>query len=468
MKTATVTLFHDKRRGDNSIKLYLTFERKQRLYATGFKIESDTWERLKNNAERDKPDGKIKDEEFLSLWSALWNRPDKYDDRKPLGVVHVARNIAAQLGANFTFDRFKELLDSYGKEEQATDASDLIAALNFKAEDMKRQGRVSNGINYGLVAKSLNRFIESLTNEDRKELGLPVIPLRSRRAEPAPTPPLQFKHVTNEFLTLYEQWMLSHGKSAQDPKKASTGTTPTTVGIYCRHLRSVFNDAMEAGVVSRDEYPFGKNRYVIPAGKNTKKALSKEEVRKIINYECKPETLEQRGRDLWVFSYLSNGMNMADICTLRWKDIDLKEQTLTFIRQKTSRSRKGNQTKVKVVLNVETMAILERWGTTPRSGTAYVFPFLSNDMTPDRQLKVVQNVTKVTNIHIKRIAKAVGITAEVTTYAARHSFATILLQSEAPLAFISQSLGHTNIKTTESYLGSFDDEKTRKYLEALL
>jgi len=69
---------------------------------------------------------------------------------------------------------------------------------------------------------------------------------------------------------------------------------------------------------------------------------------------------------------------------------------------------------------------------------------------------------------MRGIAKELEIQSDVNTYSARHSFATILLQSEAPLAFISQALGHTSISTTESYLGSFDDEKTKKYLSALL
>ncbi|WP_247237754.1 site-specific integrase [Telluribacter sp. SYSU D00476] len=462
MKTATVTLFHDKRRGDNSIKLYLTFERKQRLYSTGFKADLSTWKRLKDNEERERPDGKIKDEEFLHLWAALWNRPDKYDKSKALGLVHIARDIASQLGPNFTHEKFKELLDNYGKVKVA-DANDLIAALRTKGERLKSAGQISNGTIYELVAKSINRFLSTLDRDDRKELGLPLLPTKTSNELPT----LQFQHITKDFLTLYEQWMLVEGKAPHSPKKAATGASPTTISIYCRALRAVFNDALEAHTIKPEEYPFGRNKYIIPAAKNIKKALSKEEVRRLISYQCMPG-MEQRGRDLWVFSYFSNGMNIADICRLRWKDIDFKEQTLTFIRQKTSHSRKTDQTKVKVVLNPETLAILERWGSSPKTSKGYVFPFIREGMTPDQHHNAIKQVTKMTNKYVKRIAQAVGITADITSYYARHSFATILLQSEAPLAFISQSLGHTNIKTTESYLGSFDDEKTKKYLEALL
>jgi site-specific recombinase XerD len=89
-------------------------------------------------------------------------------------------------------------------------------------------------------------------------------------------------------------------------------------------------------------------------------------------------------------------------------------------------------------------------------------------MSAERQKAVIHQVIKMTNKYMKRIGEKLGIEGDLNTYAARHSFATILLQSDAPVAFISQALGHTNLKTTQSYLGSFDDEKTKGYLDALL
>ena len=160
------------------------------------------------------------------------------------------------------------------------------------------------------------------------------------------------------------------------------------------------------------------------------------------------------------------GMNMNDICRVRWQDIE--GDRLTFIRQKTARSTRGNQNTIKVSLFKETFDIIERWAVKRKNAKDYVFPFLEHDMTPERQKTVINQVVKITNQYMKDIAAANEITGDVNTYSARHSFATILLQSEAPLAFISQSLGHTSISTTESYLGSFDDEKTKKYLSALL
>lgn len=59
------------------------------------------------------------------------------------------------------------------------------------------------------------------------------------------------------------------------------------------------------------------------------------------------------------------------------------------------------------------------------------------------------------------IGKQLGF-GKVTTYTARHSFATVLKRSGANIAYISESLGHSDLKTTEAYLASFEKEERQK------
>jgi hypothetical protein len=74
--------------------------------------------------------------------------------------------------------------------------------------------------------------------------------------------------------------MLKFGKSAQKKNDISTHASSNTVGIYLRQLRTVYNDAIGQGIVNRDLYPFTQKGFVIPLGRNEKKALTKEEVKK--------------------------------------------------------------------------------------------------------------------------------------------------------------------------------------------
>jgi integrase len=472
MSKATVNLFFDKRAskdGEGVVKWLVCVDRKQRLFSTGQKVNADAWAFLQGN--RSKLDNRIKDEDKRALWQRFYG--ELFTDEgghQQTGYLKRAQLVVDRLGVGFTFDAFAGAIVNYGKEpERPADQTDLIAALHRKAETMNTAGRVGNGLSYEHAAKSLRRFVDSFDDAERKEfLNIPV-PRRVGQQRPAVT--LHYKHLTSHFLTVYEQWMLSHGKAPKSPGKPTTGTSMTTIGIYLRHVRAVVNDAMNAGLLNRDAYPFGPGRYVIPAGENVKKALSKTDIETLKAYQPTPGTMEQRGHDLWLFSYFCNGMNLTDICSLTWGQVNMKERKLSFVRQKTARSSKQKTTSITAYLNPQTWAILERWGTTERKPTGYVFPFLTDTngelLTPIRKKLIVQQVTQLTNKWMRRIADSLGIEADVNTYAARHSFATILLKSNAPLSMISKSLGHTNLKTTESYLGSFDDEEAKAFLTAL-
>lgn len=72
------------------------------------------------------------------------------------------------------------------------------------------------------------------------------------------------------------------------------------------------------------------------------------------------------------------------------------------------------------------------------------------------------------NTELRTFAQELGITAEVTTYVARHSFATILKKSGVNIGIISQALGHQDIKTTQIYLSKFDNEQVDDAMKNLL
>ena len=246
--------------------------------------------------------------------------------------------------------------------------------------------------------------------------------------------------------------MVAHGKSL------------TTVGIYLRALRTLCNEAIKQGAMKSSDYPFGKGLYQIPAGRNVKKALTLTDIQKIFSYQPTTEA-EGRARDIWLFSYLCSGVNLKDICRLRYRNID--GDRIQFVRAKTERTNRSNQKAILVVLTDEAKEIVDRWGTKPVRPDASVFGLIAEGLDPEEERKAIRQVTKIINKYVKRIAAAVGIEQHVTTYTARHSYATVLKRSGAPVEFISEALGHADIRTTENYLDSFEDDTKRKYASAL-
>jgi len=199
MKQATVNLFFDTRRDDNKIKLNVIFERKQKLFSTGIKVSKAEWERLKKNAEKESPDGKIKDDNFLDVWHKLWSR-----ETDPMGIVPFARNITRQLGPNFTFDLFRESFENYGKVKAPPiriESDDVISILDLKAKAMESEERLGSAASYRDTGISLSRFISSFNDADRSRFL--NIPKPAKRNAEKTTTILRFEHVTPNFLKAY-------------------------------------------------------------------------------------------------------------------------------------------------------------------------------------------------------------------------------------------------------------------------
>jgi integrase len=217
--------------------------------------------------------------------------------------------------------------------------------------------------------------------------------------------------------------------------------------------------------LQQEFYPFGKRKYQIPASKNTKKALRIDEIKRIVDYETTTEA-EAKAKDLWLFSYLCNGVNVKDIAKLQYRNIGKKH--ITFIRSKTERSTKSNQKQIVILRMTEIDQIINKWGIQPISPEKYIFNLISMGDSPKEELAKIKQATKTINKYMKRIGESLTLNLNLTTYTARHSFATVLKRSGAPIEFISESLGHKDLKTTENYLDSFEDDVKETYQKQLL
>ncbi len=264
---------------------------------------------------------------------------------------------------------------------------------------------------------------------------------------------LQFKQVTIQFLKNYEARMKEEGK------------TISTIGIYLRHFRAIYNRAIEKGIVDQKYYPFGKNRYQIKAPRNIKKALTIEQISKIIDFDVIEGSTQHFARDIWLFSYLCNGMNIKDIISLRFKN--LVGDTIQYDRSKTSNTIQ-NPKPIVITLLPQSKEIIKRWAVKKKKEEDYIFPVLRKDISELQKQKDKDQFVKTINKYMKLIGKEIGYDKPLTTYAARHSFATVLKRSGAPTEFISESLGHKSLQTTEAYLDSFEDSSRKKFMENLI
>ncbi len=264
---------------------------------------------------------------------------------------------------------------------------------------------------------------------------------------------VKFTQINVAFLKQLEVWMLEHEYSI------------TTVGIYTRCLRAIFNEAIFQGIIRREKcYPFGRRKYQCPISRNTKKALSLEEVGKIYYYVPQCE-FERKAKNFWVFSYLANGINPTDIAYLKYKNIE--EDYITFHRSKTENATRSSPRPITFYITEDLREIIDYWGNRDKSPNNYIFPILEHGISALRQVELIELFVQSINDWMKKIKTKLGIEKKVTTYVARHTFSTILKRSGVSTEFIQESLGHTDIRTTENYLDSFEKSVIKEFSRKL-
>ena len=223
----------------------------------------------------------------------------------------------------------------------------------------------------------------------------------------------------------------------------------TTVSIYMKTIKAVMNLAVAEGLLSGSGFPFGGNGYRIPSGTGRKLALSGEQIRRIMEFKGSPELEESR--DLWLFSYLCNGINFRDMVYLKYGNIVNDE--IWFVRSKT-RNSPGAKT-VRAALTGRMREIMESIGN-PCDGNPDTLIFRCADGSSDdfHRTMHVRKVVSRCNRALAKIASELGI-PKFTTYSARHSFASMLNWRGVDISYISESLGHSSLSVTERYLAGF-------------
>ena len=237
----------------------------------------------------------------------------------------------------------------------------------------------------------------------------------------------------------------------------STGSSYSSMSFYFRNLKCIINMARKDGIIKESQYPFGKGKYEVPNGSGRKLALTLEQIKQLVTYSDGTEVTEKY-RDLWFFSYLCNGINFRDMLFLQYSNIINGE--ICFIRAKTARNTKHSKI-IHAVITPEMQLIINKWGNLNISPETYIFPFAKGTEDPFEKVKLIREVVTECNQVLRKIAHEIGI-PRITTYSARHSFATVLKRSGVNIAYISESLGHSNLTITENYLASFEADERKK------
>jgi len=249
-----------------------------------------------------------------------------------------------------------------------------------------------------------------------------------------------FSDIDVPWLNRYEKWLRSKGNKE------------TTISLLFRTLRSAYNKAVEAKCASKTEYPFDEFKISRFDVRTKKRAISNEDVLKIIKLDLADGNDSIKlSRDVFIFSYLCAGITFSDIANL--KQSNIVNGRLHYATQKTGKL-------ISILLSEEAGNILSRYRTS-NDERVYLFPILDIRFHKTAQQKQnrIHKVLGKTDKDLKLIAEKCKIEQNLTTYSARHSYATVLKNSGVNVALISETLGHSNLSTTQIYLASFENNQ---------
>ncbi len=194
-----------------------------------------------------------------------------------------------------------------------------------------------------------------------------------------------------------------------------------------------------------------------------KRAISKGELDKIIALKLSKATTHYLdfARDVFLFTYFTAGINICDIANLQYCNIN--NGRVQYVRSKT-----GKEINCKLMPMAE--EIIAKYSNPSGSPTDYIFPILNRNVhrTELQKYNRIHKVTQKVNKQLKELGRLTGITTPISSYVARHTYASQLKFSGVSTAIISQSLGHSSEKVTQVYLDSFGNEQIDEAMKNLL
>jgi integrase/recombinase XerD len=260
---------------------------------------------------------------------------------------------------------------------------------------------------------------------------------------------------------------------------AGRGCNKTSIGIYLRSLKVIYNLAADTNPALLENYPFARkqtdrNRYKIRTGSGHKgDALTLSQLQSFISIKTDPESPEHEARQLWLFSFYCQGMNMKDIALLKYRDI--QGDLIRYVRAKT-RDTEVRESAMEIPLTDPIRSIILDIGNPDKRQSSHVFTIIPNGLASKTKRRIIEEKTheerideiirqkiKMVNSRLRAICEASNVDElkdlKMTTYWARHSFASLLKESGESVEMIRELLGHSDIRTTENYLKRFDLQK---------
>ena len=371
-------------------------------------------------------DGRRKYESIgISILPSLWDFKQNKPTRKCPNKEYIERLIAEKVKV------YTDKVIEFKSQEKEFTATSLMEKVN---KPVKRK----------TVQEVFNQYIQELESANRLRYADMYKCTMHSLIKFNKHLDIPFSDMDTIWLKRYEVWLQSQGLAIN------------TLGTRFRHLRVIYNFAIEEKIVKSEYYPFNSFKVSKLSQTTAKRSIQKGEILSVLNYQGQTP-LECLAIDLFTFSYLAAGINFGDIARLT-KD-NILENRLIYIRKKT-------QKQIKVLLQEQAIKLIQKYS---MPDNPYLFPLLSSfHKTEQQKVNRIHKIIAKVNKSLKEIGERLNIPIDLTTYVARHSFATVLKRSGVNTSLICEALGHSSERVTQIYLDSFGNDQMEDAMKNLL
>ena len=232
-----------------------------------------------------------------------------------------------------------------------------------------------------------------------------------------------FESIDKRWLERFHRWLIDNGANANG------------AAHHLRNLRAVFNYAIEEEVTNN--YPFRK--FKIRYEQTRKRDLTAEQLRTLRDYPCEP--FQQKYVDLFMLMFYLCGINAGDLFLLTKENVN--NGRIEYYRQKTKKY-------YSIKIEPEAQAILDKY-----QGEKYLLNMMDNNTDYHQPLKRMNQQLKKIGKTYKEGEKWEGdpLFPDISSYYARHTWASIAAEVDVPMDVIAQALGHASpYSTTDIYV----------------
>ena len=249
---------------------------------------------------------------------------------------------------------------------------------------------------------------------------------------------LEFNDITVRWLEDFQTYYLSRGLALN------------TVSKDLDMIKTILFRAIKEDLCSISNNPFFKFKLRYTKVKRTK--LTIDEIRRIEALELQEGSRMWHTKNFFLFSFLCCGLRFGDVCRLKYSNI--VDGKIIYTMNKTTNTRT-------ITLYEKALKILEYYQKQDHNQDDYLFPILpqsAKDAEIFEQYRLISAKNALINKELKKIAKLAEISQTISFHIARHSFASIARTSKVDIYDISKSLAHSQIRTTQLYCDSLDDQ----------